>query len=277
MIQRFTMGQPIETEAVPQKPAAVDFASFPYPCRVENGCFIFTLTLEKDDIVYGLGEAPRGINKRGWIYQSYCSDDPFHTETKQSLYAAHNFLMQNSDGLFIDFPARIVWDIGYTKTDTAEIRVEGADFDIYVIRQNTPAETVREFRSLIGKSYIPPLWAFGFQQSRWSYHNRDAVEGVIQGYEAADIPLDCVYLDIDYMERYKDFTINKEAFPDFENYVREKRAQGIHLMRKAGKRATSARPPTERTLRAAYGRVSSASPTFCARRYASGSARNTAS
>ena len=230
MIQRFTMGQPIETEAVPQKPAAVDFASFPYPCRVENGCFIFTLTLEKDDIVYGLGEAPRGINKRGWIYQSYCSDDPFHTETKQSLYAAHNFLMQNSDGLFIDFPARIVWDIGYTKTDTAEIRVEGADFDIYVIRQNTPAETVREFRSLIGKSYIPPLWAFGFQQSRWSYHNRDAVEGVIQGYEAADIPLDCVYLDIDYMERYKDFTINKEAFPDFENYVREKRAQGIHLI-----------------------------------------------
>ena len=138
--------------------------------------------------------------------------------------------MQNSDGLFIDFPARIVWDIGYTKTDTAEIRVEGADFDIYVIRQNTPAETVREFRSLIGKSYIPPLWAFGFQQSRWSYHNRDAVEGVIQGYEAADIPLDCVYLDIDYMERYKDFTINKEAFPDFENYVREKRAQGIHLI-----------------------------------------------
>ena len=123
MIQRFTMGQPIETEAVPQKPAAVDFASFPYPCRVENGCFIFTLTLEKDDIVYGLGEAPRGINKRGWIYQSYCSDDPFHTETKQSLYAAHNFLMQNSDGLFIDFPARIVWDIGYTKTDTASAAV----------------------------------------------------------------------------------------------------------------------------------------------------------
>ena len=230
MIQRFTMGQPIETEAVPKKPSSLDFSSFPYPCRCENGCFVFTLTLEKDDIVYGLGEAPRGINKRGWIYQSYCSDDPFHTETKQSLYAAHNFLMKNHEGLFIDFPARIVWDIGYTKTDVAEIRIEGTDFDIYLITQDTPAGTVREFRSLIGKSYIPPLWAFGFQQSRWSYHNRDAVEGVIKGYDAAQIPLDCVYLDIDYMERYKDFTINREAFPDFENYVSEKRAQGIHLI-----------------------------------------------
>ena len=83
----------------------------------ENGKFIFEFDMTDSDIVYGLGEAPRGINKRGWMYESFCSDDPFHTETKSSLYAAHNFLMlSGSDnfGLFIDFPARIRWDIGYT-------------------------------------------------------------------------------------------------------------------------------------------------------------------
>ena len=230
MIQRFTMGRPIETDAVLSKPRSSDFSAFPYDHRIENNGFVFTFGMEKDDIVYGLGEAPRGINKRGWIYQSYCSDDPFHTETKQSLYAAHNFLMLGSSGIFIDFPARIVWDIGYTKADTAEIRIDGQDFDIYLITRDKPADTVREFRALIGQSYIPPLWAFGFQQSRWSYHNSEAVDRVIAGYDAADIPLDCVYLDIDYMERYKDFTVSETAFPDFARYVAEKRAQNIHLI-----------------------------------------------
>ena len=230
MIKRFTFGEPIETEAVLQKPMPSAPSEFPCPCRFEDGCFVFSFTMEERDIVYGLGEAPRGINKRGWIYQSWCSDDPFHTETKQSLYAAHNFLMKNSEGVFIDFPSRIVWDIGYTKTDTAEIRVQGADLDVYIISADTPLEAVREFRALIGKSYIPPLWAFGYQQSRWSYHNSEAVDRVIESYNKAEIPLDCVYLDIDYMERYKDFTVDEKAFPDFESYVREKKAQGIHLI-----------------------------------------------
>ena len=66
--------------------------------------------MEPNDIVYGLGEAPRGINKRGWVYESYCSDDPFHTETKSSLYAAHNFIILSGErhiGVMVDFPARV--------------------------------------------------------------------------------------------------------------------------------------------------------------------------
>ena len=103
--------------------------------------------------------------------------------------------------------------------------MQGTDLDVYIISADTPLEAVREFRALIGKSYIPPLWAFGYQQSRWSYRNSEAVDRVIERYNAAKIPLDCVYLDIDYMERYKDFTVDEKAFPDFESYVREKKAE----------------------------------------------------
>ena len=229
MVKRYTTGEPINTEAVVKAVAASDFSDFPFEHKTENGQFVFSFKMADDDIIYGLGEAPRGINKRGWIYQSYCSDDPFHTETKQSLYAAHNFLIFRRYGIFIDFPARIRWDIGYTKADAAEITIDGTDFDIYIIEQDKPVEIVREFREIIGQSYIPPFWAFGYQQCRWSYHNAEAVENVIKGYDEANIPLDCVYLDIDYMERYKDFTINKEAFPNFEDFGADKKARNIHL------------------------------------------------
>ena len=230
MVKKYTMGAPINTEAVVKAVEASAFESFPFEHRTENGRFIFSFKMADEDIIYGLGEAPRGINKRGWVYQSYCSDDPFHTETKQSLYAAHNFLIFQNYGIFIDFPARIRWDIGYTNTDTAEITIDGADFDIYIIEQDKPLDIVREFRGLIGQSYIPPFWAFGYQQCRWSYHNAEAVENVIKSYDDAEIPLDCVYLDIDYMERYKDFTVNREAFPNFEEFVADKIARNIHLI-----------------------------------------------
>lgn len=233
MIRKFTLGNPINTEAVLKYVDAENIILFPFEKSYENHEFVFSFKLEKNDIVYGLGEAVRGINKRGWIYESYCSDDPFHTETKRSLYAAHNFIIAGADkpfGLFIDFPARIRWDIGYTRADEAVITICGGDFDIYMISGENPRDIVREFRQAIGKSYVPPFWAFGYQQSRWSYHIADAVDGVIDGYNKAGIPLDCVYLDIDYMQSFKDFTVNEEAFPDFKNYVAEKKEQGIHLI-----------------------------------------------
>lgn len=233
MIQKYTSGKPIRTDAVVRELTALDIGAFPIENRFDGERFIFRFSLGERDVVYGLGEAPRGINKRGWVYESWCSDDPFHTETKSSLYAAHNFLLvcgESCRGIFIDFPSRVRWDIGYTRADETEITVDGVDFDIYLIEADAPADAVQEFRALIGKSYIPPFWAFGYQQSRWSYHNREAVERVIEGYDAAEIPLDCVYLDIDYMDGYKDFTVNEEAFPDFASYVAEKKAQGIHLI-----------------------------------------------
>lgn len=230
MIKKYTMGTPIMTDAVVRSIAAESMEDFPFENHPDEGKYVFSFELKKDEIVYGLGEAPRGINKRGWIYRSWCSDDPFHTETKQSLYAAHNFLIHETCGIFIDFPSEIIWDIGFTHADEAAITIDGTDFDIYLIHGDTPLQIVREFRELIGQSYIPPFWAFGYQQSRWSYHTSQAVRDVIRSYDEAGIPLDCVYLDIDYMERFKNFTINRETFPDFEKLVKEARENNIHLI-----------------------------------------------
>ena len=232
MIKKFTLGKPLNTGAVVKDIEPSAMAGFPFDFRL-GGSFCFEFTMDKSDIVYGLGEASRGINKRGWIYESWCSDDPFHTETKRALYAAHNFIIfsgRNDTGIFIDFPSRIVWDIGYTSESTADIEVKGTDLDIYLITADSPREIVKEFRELIGKSYIPPFWAFGYQQSRWSYPDSKNIDRVIDGYDKAQIPLDCVYMDIDYMKDYKDFTVDEKKFPDFKAYVAEKKAQGVRLI-----------------------------------------------
>lgn len=229
MIRRFLFGHPLETEAVPQKPAVCQEE---LPGLIKDGDTLSVL-LKEEDIVYGLGEQVRGINKRGWIYESNCSDDALHLEDKSSLYGAHNFLVISGKrcvGIFVDTPGKVVFDAGYTRYDRLEIRVPGGDFELYVIDGADEEEIIGSFRALIGKSYIPPKWAFGYGQSRWGYRTADDVREVAKAHRENHIPLDSIYLDIDYMERYKDFTVDEEAFPDFPAFVEEMKEQGIRLV-----------------------------------------------
>lgn len=206
----------------------------------------YRVRMSDGDVVYGLGENVRGINKRGWVYESKCSDDPNHTESKRSLYGTHNFIIiadadnpAASKGLFIDYPGRVIFDIGYLDKNELVITVCSGNFTAYVVSpamdgadgsDNHLYSIVRQFRHIIGKSYVPPRWAFGYQQCRWSYMSADEVCGVVDSYRKRNIPIDAVYLDIDYMERYKDFTVNKETFPDFADFVKKMREKHIHLV-----------------------------------------------
>lgn len=108
MIRRYVTGVPLETEAVLNKPE-VSIGSIPYLKKTETG---FMYELEKNDVVYGLGENVRGINKRGWIYESCCADQPNHHEDMRSLYGAHNFLIISGQdkifGVFFDAPGKVI-------------------------------------------------------------------------------------------------------------------------------------------------------------------------
>lgn len=229
MVKKYKFGNPVETEAVitdinaeNEEIKAVKF---------ENDSFTYEISDEAK--VYGLGEANRGINKRGFKYVSYCTDDPSHTEEKESLYGAHNFIIIDDDvklGLFFDNPGRVTFDIGFTKRNEIVITPEYMDMYVYVINGDSNNEIVREFRKIIGKSYIAPKWAFGFGQSRWSYENKQRVDDVVKGYEENDMLISSVYMDIDYMTSYKDFTVNDERFPKFNEYVSELKNKGIRLV-----------------------------------------------
>lgn len=231
MIRRYVFDSPIETEAVTEKP---EISRGPVPYLEKCGD-VFSYEMEESDLVYGLGENVRGINKRGWIYVSNCVDEPHHHEDTRSLYGAHNFIMVSGPsgrtlGLFLDTPDKVIFDVGYSERSRLAIEIAGENYELYVIESESPDAAVKEFRRIIGTPYLPPKWAFGYGQSRWSYDTSEEVREVARQYRENHIPLDSIYLDIDYMERYKDFTIDRERFPDFEALVREMREQGIHLV-----------------------------------------------
>lgn len=231
MINRFSYGTVIETEAVLNKPAVCS-EQIPY-FTVSEENLTFTYLMEPDDIIYGLGENVRGINKRGWIYESKCSDEPEHMEDRRSLYGAHNFFVvsgKETFGVFIDCPGILTFDMGYTKSNEMKILLPDWNLDVYIIEGTDVKDIVKQFRHLIGRSYIAPKWSLGYGQCRWSYMTADEVREVVKNYRELEIPLDMVYLDIDYMERYKDFTLNEETFPDFEELVKELKEQHIRLV-----------------------------------------------
>lgn len=232
MIRKFRNGRPINTEAVVLE-LPIEQSNIPYLTEIENQPTKFSYKMEKDDIVYGLGENTRGINKRGWIYTSKCSDDFSHTEEKQSLYGAHNFFVVDGKehfGVFFDYAGIIQFDIGYLNLDEITITLTNDHFDLYIIDGTDTLDIIKQFRELVGRSYIPPKWGMGFGQSRWGYMSAEDIAEVAEQYQKYDIPIDSIYLDIDYMERYKDFTVNEETFPDFPAFVDKMKKKGIRLV-----------------------------------------------
>lgn len=263
MISRYRFGRPYETNAVPAKPVAerglpryfsvhmpgeelehvADRSTeVTNPGGVEGNPLdsgdpakrlFFTYAMGADDIVYGLGEQTHGMNKRNFTYVSSCRDFGRHTEDCHNLYSAHNFFIVYGDrtfGAFFDTAGTISFDIGETDIDQIRVTLEFPDCDLYIIDGQGPQDIVRQFRTLIGRSYIPPKWALGYHQSRWFYKTERDFRDVAERYRQAHIPLDALYMDIDYMERYKSFTVDENRFPHFNELVAELGDRGVHLV-----------------------------------------------
>ena len=230
MIQRFSFGHPFPTQSVV---LSLPAESGPVPFLTPDGTG-WRFTLSEQATVYGLGEMPRGINKRGWHYITNNTDESRHSEDKLSFYGAHNFLLVRDGstcfGLFVDFPGKVYYDIGYTRHDLFSFHTETPDYDLYLLSGGNENAICKEFRTLIGRSYIPPRWAFGLAQSRWGYKTEEDVREVARQYKEHDLPLDMICMDIEYMQDYADFTVNKERFPDLAKLSADLKAQGIRLV-----------------------------------------------
>ena len=227
MIRKYVYGEPFETEAVvvsiPSETAKPEFGTI-----TTEGGFCYTYHLADKDRVYGLGENVRGINQRGFVYISNCTDQSKHMEDTKSLYGAHNFLVidgKETFGLFFDYPSQMTFDVAYRTKDHLVVTADKADLTLYVITGENPLDIIKQFRKVIGRSYIPPKFAFGYGQSRWGYKTKEDFRKIVKEHRTKNVPLDMIYMDIDYMEDYKDFTLNQEEFSDFEEFVAEMKEQ----------------------------------------------------
>lgn len=236
MIQKYNFGKPFNTEStvvyVENSRGKIPFG------KISSGkTFEWNYKLKDSDIVYGLGETMRGMNLRGGLFTSWCLDQPNQTECSPSLYGAHNFVIifgKETFGIFFDYPGEITFDIGFTECDYFKVTAEKKSLNIYVITPDSDKlqlqQIVHSFRELTGTNYIPPKWAFGFNQSRWGYKCKKDIDDVIKNYKKHNFPLDSICLDIDYMEDYKDFTVDQKKFPDFSKYNKSLLKNGIRLV-----------------------------------------------
>ena len=235
MIRKYTFGTPLPTDAVVRSVPA-EQGSLPYftLSKGEDGSLTFSLILSPEEVLFGLGQGVRGIDKRGHRYESWNSDVFNHTEERPSLYGSHNFLVFFSPdrlfGVYLDDPGKITWDLGYTARDQAVITVESGSLDLYLIEEDSLPAIARAFRGLTGRSYIPPRWAFGYIQSRWGYASEEEVRTVADEHRKRHIPLDAVCLDIDYMVDFKNFTWNPKAFPDLKKFQAEMKEDHLRLV-----------------------------------------------
>ena len=197
MIRKVEYGTVFDTGAIVKEVEKID--KLPEYLEVNDADGIcITYKMGKKDVVFGLGENVRGINKRGFTYISHCIDTDKH--------------------------------IGGTDCDIFSIQIPCGNAAVYYIEQPTVKEIVKEFRENIGQSYIAPKWAFGYQQSRWSYMSSEEVRDVVKNYKENDIPLEVMHLDIDYMDGYRNFTINRKDFPDFEDMVSDLKNQNVKVV-----------------------------------------------
>lgn len=232
----YRFGSPYSTGAVTEE--ATNFKDINelkhFTIKYEKNNITFSKIINDSYTIYGLGESLGGINKRGKKYKMWNTDDFLHTPEKESLYSSHPFMIFDGDnstfGVLIDYPGLIEIDMGFTKSDLIEINIKNENFDIYIFQDDSPLKIIKKYLEITGSPYIPPKWGFGFQQSRWSYPDDKKIRQVASELRKNDIPCDAIYMDIDYMDNYKVFTVDKTKFSDIKKFSEELKADGFKLL-----------------------------------------------
>lgn len=205
-----------------------------FESHIEKNSTNLKLRIDSKTRIYGLGQSLGSLNKKGKKYRLYSNDDPLHTPEKESLYGNHPFIIIEREkecfGLFIDYPSEIIFDIGWSDREILEISLKSSDFYLYLFDYNDKLTIIKEYLTIVGRPCIPPKWAFGYQQSRWSYPDKKSIRKIVERFKNSDIPCDAIYLDIDYMEGYKIFTIDENKFSNLKEFVQEMLKKGIKLV-----------------------------------------------
>ncbi len=187
-----------------------------------------------DEHFYGLGEKAARLDKRRGYFVNWNSDTPGYMEGRDPIYQTIPFYLGLrrgiAYGIFFDNTYRSYFDFGRSSQQRAWFGAEGGEMNYYFFHGPSIKKILGRYADLTGRMPLPPLWALGNQQSRWSYYPDTMVEEVVNEYRKRDLPLDVIYLDIDYMHGYRVFTFDKERFPDPKGLTDKLGRQGVKVV-----------------------------------------------
>ena len=196
------------------------------PYRADaSGAVSLGRKLDDGERIFGLGEKTGAADRRGRSFEMWNSDPAWTDPTGQyrtvtdPLYQSHPFFLSmrqggRATGAFLANTHRTGFDVGKTIAGTLAMSAALGDVDLFFFDGPAPAAVLERYTRLVGRPFLPPLWALGYHQSRWSYTPAARVEEVAAEFRRRSLPCDGIWLDIDYMDGFRDFTWNPSAFPD---------------------------------------------------------------
>ncbi len=183
---------------------------------------------------YGLGDKVRGLSRRGRAFDLWNYDAFGWRSDTDPLYKSIPFLLLLRDGrargVFVDAAARSHVDVGAARADRLGWEVERGALDLYLLAGPGPAAVVEAYTGLTGRPPLPPRWALGYHQSRYSYRSEAEVRALVARFRKERFPLDAVWLDIDFQEHRAPFRVDRRRFPRFEKLVADLLAAGVRTV-----------------------------------------------
>jgi len=175
---------------------------------------------------YGLGDKPSHINLKGKRFENWVTDSYAYGKDSDPIYKSIPFYTglhhNKAYGVFFDNSFRTFFDFAQERRNVTSFWALGGEMNYYFIYGPKMTEVVESYTDLTGKPHLlPPMWALGFHQCKWSYYPEQKVKSITNNFRKLKIPCDAIYLDIDYMEGFRCFTWNKDYFPDPKRMVKE--------------------------------------------------------
>jgi alpha-glucosidase len=205
------------------------------PVRFDGAGFTLRKKLPIDEHVFGLGDKTGGLDRRGGTFVDWNTDFFGFAPWSDPIYKSIPFYIGVSGdgtayGLFLDNSWRSSFDFGHRDASVTEVSAPDGPVDYYVIAGPSVGEVVRRYTDLTGKPPMPPQWALGYQQSRWGYSSDAEVREIAHHLRSDGIPADVIWMDIDYQDRDRPFTVNRTIFPDLKKLNTDMASDGFRLV-----------------------------------------------
>jgi len=187
-----------------------------------------------DEGVYGLGEKAFPLDRAGRRYELWNVDPQSYPPGAEPLYLNIPFYAAlchgRAYGLFYANTYRSWLDVGLGKPDETIYWSQSGELCYYFFYGPGLSTVVERYTELTGRMRLPPLWALGYHQSRWSYYPEARVREIAELFRTQRIPCDVIHLDIHYMHGYRCFTWDPARFPDPPALLKDLHAQGFRVV-----------------------------------------------
>lgn len=187
-----------------------------------------------DEHFYGFGERTGFLDKRAEQKTNWTTDALDFGALTDEMYQAIPFFMglrpELSYGIFLNSTFWSQFDLGAREPGIWQMHTRAPELDYYIIYGPQPVQILATYTELTGRMPMPPKWALGYHQCRWSYESEAIIRELAAEFRQRQIPCDVIHFDIDYMQGYRVFTWSQKRFPNPKALISELKDKGFHTV-----------------------------------------------